>query len=248
MATPTAEDDARDACIRARFAAQLGGRPDGPQRVVLTRDRETEHGGHTVLIGVVDDAAVTLDRPADDLLGTAPERLEDLGVDVVCGPDHIGAQDRDHPAPALRRGLGAARRGGWLVGKRVCRRGRSRFELVPRREWRRLIEDRLFQFLELRARVEAELVGQIPAGILVGLEGLGLAAVGIQRQHQQPPQPLPAGLVGHEATELGDGLAAGAYVDARLVQLLDGLQPELFEPISLASRKTLVGHVTQGGS
>ena len=192
---------------------------------------------------------MTLGRPADDRLGTAPKHLEHLRVGAVDSrPDRVGAEDCDDPAPALRPGLGDARRGEWLVGRRVFRCSRSRFEFAPRREWRLLIEDVLFQFLEVRARVEAELVGKIPAGILVGLEGLGLAAVGIQRRHQQPPQPLPAGLVGHEATELGDRLAASANIDARLVQLLDGLQPELLEPISLASRKTLIGHVTQGGS
>ena len=60
---------------------------------------------------------MTLDRPADDRLGTAPKHLEHLWVGAVDSrPNGIGAEDCDHPAPALRRGLGDARR------RRVARR------------------------------------------------------------------------------------------------------------------------------
>src|SRR4029079_12330095 len=96
------EDDLRQGKIRARFAAQLSCCADGPQRVILAGDREPEHRGDTLVIGVVDDAAVSLDRSTDDLLGTSPERLEDLRVDAVAGRDRAGVENGDHPAPALR--------------------------------------------------------------------------------------------------------------------------------------------------
>src|SRR5689334_19590529 len=204
-----------------------------------------------MLIGVVDDAAVALDRPTDDLLGTSAERLEDLRVDVLGGTDRTGVQDRHRPAaPVSCRGLRDDNRGRWHLGSRIDRRRRSRnrFDVTPRRKRRLLVEDRELEVPELLARVETELVVQIPASLLVGLERLGLAAVGVERKHEQPPQRLPPGLVGDETTEFGDRLTASADVDARLVQLLDSLQPELFQTIGLASRESLVGDVTEGGA
>ena len=89
------QHDTLGGTARRPFAAQLGGRPDGPQRVVLARDRQAENGGHAILIGAADDAPVTLDRPADDRLGTAPKRLR--------GPP--GRRGRGSPQPCRRGGL-----------------------------------------------------------------------------------------------------------------------------------------------
>ena len=111
---------------RRPFAAQLGGRPDGTHRIVLARDRQAENGGYALLIGAADDTPVTLDRPADDRLGTASMHFEDLRVGAVDGrPNRVGAEDCDYPAPALRRGLGTALRstaaltGGHIVAYQV---------------------------------------------------------------------------------------------------------------------------------
>ncbi len=109
-------------------------------------------------------------------------------------------------------------------------------------------QDRPLELLQLRARVEAELVGQVPAGVLVGLERRALASVGVQRKHQQAPQPLPARLLRDETAQLGDGLPAGALADPHLVQLLDRLEPQLLEPVGLAPGERLGRDITQGGA
>ena len=53
-------------------------------------------------------------------------------------------------------------------------------------------QDLVLELLQLTSRVEAELVCQPVPGPLVRRKGIGLAAVAVQRDHQQRPQALAA--------------------------------------------------------
>src|SRR6185503_18877345 len=76
--------------------------------------------------------------------------------------------------------------------------------LRPRRF---LGQDGSLEVLQLRARVQPELIGQIAAGILIGLERVPLATIGVQGEHQETPQALATGLVRDETAQLRDRLA-----------------------------------------
>ncbi|HZT84887.1 MAG TPA: hypothetical protein VE984_05645 [Gaiellaceae bacterium] len=80
----------------------------------------------------------------------------------------------------------------------------------PRVEGLVLAQDRLLQQPELAARLEAQLGGQGPARVLVGLERLGLPAGAVEGEHEVFPQLLMEGLVAHERLELGNQLARTA--------------------------------------
>ena len=219
-------------------AAQLGRRPDGAQGVILAGDGQPEHGGHAIVIGPVDRAAVALDRAADDVEGAPVERLEELGSRLVVGrSDDVGAEDGDDPPGAAGDGLDARRAS-------VAASGDARRRRLGRgASWVRIARS---SSASSGLGIEAELVGQVAAGVLVGLERLALAAVGVQGEHEQPPQPFAAGLLGHQATELADRLAARAGGDPQLEQLLEGLEPQLLEPIGLAPGELLAGQVAEG--
>jgi hypothetical protein len=66
---------------------------------------------------------------------------------------------------------------------------------------------------ELWAWVDAELVGEGGAGLVVRREGLGLAAGGVQGSHEQGPEVLAEGVLGDQALELGDHVVVSAEVN-----------------------------------
>src|SRR6185503_7635833 len=68
-------------------------------------------------------------------------------------------------------------------------------------------QDGSLEVRQLRARVQAELTGQISAGILISLERVSHATLGVQGEHQQAPQALATGLVRDETPQLRDRLA-----------------------------------------
>ena len=67
-----------------------------------------------------------------------------------------------------------------------------------------LEQDLLLAPAQPAARLDAQLLVQDLAGAVEGLEGIGLAARAVQRQHQLAPQPLPVGVVGQQRLQLGD--------------------------------------------
>ena len=114
------------------------------------------------------------------------------------------------------------------------------------RSGRLLGQDGVLELHELGAGIETQLVGQVAAGVLVGLERLALTAVGVQGEHEQAPQPFAPGLLGGQAPELADRLPPRARGDAQLKQLLERLQAELLEPLGLAPGELLSGEVAEG--
>jgi hypothetical protein len=184
---------------------QLRCRSDGSQGVVFTGDRQPEDRGRTAVVGPVDDAAVPLDRPSDDFRGAPSDDVEDLRIEVVGGCLQADTEHGDHAAGASRRWSGVVR-GDGVRGVQLARHDGwcGLWLLRPRRF---LGQDGSLEVLQLRARVQAELIGQIAAGILIGLERVPLATIGVQGEHQQTPQALATGLVRDETAQLRDRLA-----------------------------------------
>jgi hypothetical protein len=55
--------------------------------------------------------------------------------------------------------------------------------------------------LQLRTGREAELVGEHPAGLVVGAQRLGLPAGPVQREHLQGAEPFSQGMMRNETVE-----------------------------------------------
>ena len=81
------------------------------------------------------------------------------------------------------------------------------------------------QLAEGRARLDPELVHQRAAGVLVGLERLGLPAGAIEREHQLRAQPLAQRILGDERLQLADELGVAAGLEVGVDALLEHGQP-----------------------
>ena len=66
----------------------------------------------------------------------------------------------------------------------------------------RVLEDLRLQSPELGTRLQAELVGQVCADALIGIEGVGLPAAAIEREHQLTGKPLAGRMRGDELLQL----------------------------------------------
>ena len=67
-------------------------------------------------------------------------------------------------------------------------------------------EDRALQFLQLGPGLETELAVEELSALPVGLEGLRLAAGAVEREHQEPAQPLAMRMLADQRFELGHEL------------------------------------------
>ena len=67
-------------------------------------------------------------------------------------------------------------------------------------------EDRALQVLQLDSRLETQLAVEELSAFPVGLEGLRLAAGSVEREHQEPAQPLAKGMLADKRVELGHQL------------------------------------------
>ena len=90
-------------------------------------------------------------------------------------------------------------------------------------------QDLVLELLQLRSRVEAELVGQPVPDPLVRRQRIGLAAVAVQGDHQQRPQALAQRMLAHERFELADHLARGAEIEPCRELVLDETETDLLE-------------------
>ena len=115
-----------------------------------------------------------------------------------------------------------------------------------RLERRLLAEDRRVQLLERRRRLDAELLDEHPARLLIGLERLGLPPASIEGEHELAARTLAKGVLAHERFELADELGRPSELELRLDPLLDRGQSQLFETAGLVLRERLVGEVREG--
>ena len=110
------------------------------------------------------------------------------------------------------------------------RRGRTDGVVSRPRHIERVVEHRSLEIAQRRGRIEPELVGQMAAVVLVGLQRLGLATGAIQRGHQQRPGPVAQRVLRGEADEVGERLLVASDREQRVEPLLVGEQPQLLEP------------------
>jgi len=120
--------------------------------------------------------------------------------------------------------------------------GRGRWR-DRRRQTRVPTQDRLVQRAQLRARVQAELVAQPAAELLVGGQGLALAARAVERAQVCRAQTLSPRVRGHEVGQLACDEGALAERQPRLGEVLQRRQPLLLEPRDGRTHERLVGEV-----
>ena len=123
--------------------------------------------------------------------------------------------------------------------------GSSSLRTGPRLELGILLEDRAFQSLKRRARLQPELLPERPARSPVGLQRLGLAAGTVERPHQLPPETLSQGVAIDERLELWDELGMPTEREVGFDPVLPRGQAKLFEPSDLRLRERLVGKVRE---
>jgi hypothetical protein len=109
-------------------------------------------------------------------------------------------------------------------------------------------QDAALELLELLARLDAQLVDERPARILVRLEGLGLAPRAVEREHQLGAQPLSKRMVADQRFELADHLRVVAERQLGLDALLDGRQAQLLEAGDLALGEGLIREIGERGT
>jgi hypothetical protein len=109
-----------------------------------------------------------------------------------------------------------------------------------------VLEDCLLEPAQACPGVHAELVGQVPAGSPVRLEGVGLPAGPVQREHQLGVQPLPKRVSADQRVELLDELATTPRVQVGVDAVLQGGQPHLLQPPHLGLGEGEERHVIQG--
>ena len=91
--------------------------------------------------------------------------------------------------------------------------------------------------LELGAGLDPELVDEAGASVLVHLEGLGLPASAIEREHQLPPERLAQRVLAGERLQLADDIAVTAEVQVSLDPLPVRDQAKFLEPADLGLRE-----------
>ena len=97
--------------------------------------------------------------------------------------------------------------------------------------------------LQLRARLDADLVDQRVARVPVRLERLRLAAAAVERQDPLRVEMLAQGILGQQCVDLRDDLLVAAGGQVGVDRQLGRGQPQLFEPPDLGDRERFVGHV-----
>ena len=140
--------------------------------------------------------------------------------------------------PGRLGGRGAARRPLGRLGGRLRARCRGdRPSLAG--------QDPLLPAAEFRARLDAQLPEQRPAGVLVGLQRLGRPAGTCQRLHELGVQVLAQRVLGGQVLQLGYQRGVLPELEVSLDLVFEHLQPELFQPRHELVPQHLAGHVEQ---
>ena len=106
-------------------------------------------------------------------------------------------------------------------------------------------QDPLLPAAEFRARLDAQLPEQRPAGVLVGLQRLGRPAGTCQRLHELGVQVLAQRVLGGQVLQLGYQRGVLPELEVSLDLVFEHLQPELFQPRHELVPQHLAGHVEQ---
>ena len=108
-----------------------------------------------------------------------------------------------------------------------------------------MAQDRALEFLQRRARFDAELPDEQPAAVPVARERVRLPAAPVEREHQLPPQPLAEGLRLDEGLEIGDEPLVPAELEVGVGPLLERGEPELGQPTRGRPRERLLPELDQ---
>ena len=117
-------------------------------------------------------------------------------------------------------------------------RARRAGELLP--------EDRLGEGPQLRRRVDAQLVGQPAAQPVVERERVRLPPAPVERDHEQPVQPLAQRVQGRQPLQVGDRLAVPAELEQELQPIFERADPQLLQARALGLDPLGVADVAQG--
>ena len=163
-----------------------------------------------------------------------PAAFAHLGVGGSPAPRGPTTRPTNVPSPAAVEGR----------GQREPRRlaGGCRAVEIQRRG---LLEDRLLQLLERRARLEAQLARQELARARVDVQRVALALAAIQREHELPDERFAPRVGGHELPQLADELGVAVAQQVRRDARLERSQPLLLEPRDLGRRERLEGEIRE---
>ena len=163
-----------------------------------------------------------------------------------------------HRQPGLPRAAGPGQRDQPRLAHQAFQRGQLPFpadetgqpqrQVVPLRARRRgnlLPQHRLLEPAQLLTRLDAQLLREHRAGAAVGGQRIGLPLAAVQRQHQQPPQPLPEWMLGDQALQLPGHLRSQPQREVGLDAALHRHQPKLLQPGALQRQRLHPRHVRE---
>ena len=96
-------------------------------------------------------------------------------------------------------------------------------------------EDLVLESLQLRSRVETELVGQQAPYSLICGQRVGLPSAPVQRRDQQQPEALLVRVGGHRRFQLADHIRGVAQLQSGREPRLEELRPDCFQPCPVRS-------------
>ena len=187
-----------------------------------------------------------------------------IGDTGQLGQPHPVREPAGHPRPCLQGQPGLARPAGPGQGHQprlpqqlvnpvqvllaAHEAGQRRGQVIPRGRRRGgdlLAQDRLLQPAQVLPRLQPQLRGQQFTGPPVGRQRVGLAFGPVQRQHQQPPQPLPHRVLRDQALQLPGHLRVQAQLDVGLDAAFCRRQAELLQPRGLPRQRLHLTHISQ---
>ena len=131
--------------------------------------------------------------------------------------------------------------------RRPRARSRARRRNALRRRQRRIVgEHRLLEALQSLARLEAQLLGEQAARLVVDTQRVGLSAGAIEREHQLPAKALAQWMLRNESLQLRSDVGVAAESQIGLEPLLHCAEPQLVQPADLALSERVVGEVGEG--
>ncbi len=171
------------------------------------RSRIRESGEHQVAVPPHNAAAMTLEtcRQRPVILDQSPFRRFAIRVPRLCRDVDVAGEHG-------------------LAGVAALRRADQR---------RIVVEDAPLELLQLRRRIDPDLLDECSVQPTVSTERLRLAALAIQRRHLQRPQRLSIGMLLDQRLQLADDAAMAPELEVGADALLDGLKPECIEPADL---------------
>ena len=108
-----------------------------------------------------------------------------------------------------------------------------------RRDARLVAQDLRLEPLELRAGLDAQLLDEARAGVLVGVERFRLPARAVEREHELAAERLAERVLSDQRLELADDVAVPPELEIRLDPLLERDESKLLEPSDLGLRELL---------